>query len=117
MHQTAVLTKQQSEEAMENLRELAEVDVRSAYIEVESAKKQIEATEATYKLQEEKLRIETEKFRFGKSTILLVAQAQRDLLESRIATTRAIVTYLKSFVDLYRLEGSLLERRGLSLAE
>ena len=117
LHRNAALTKKQSEEAMENLKELAEVDVRSAYIEVTSSKKQIEATEATYTLQEEKLRIETEKFRFGKSTTLLVSQAQRDLLESRIAKTKAVITYLKSFVDLYRLEGSLLERRGISLTE
>ncbi len=116
-HQNAALTKKQSEEAMENLKELAEVDVRSAYIEVTSSKKQIEATEATYTLQEEKLRIEREKFRFGKSTTLLVSQAQRDLLQSRIAKTKAVITYLKSFVDLYRLEGSLLERRGISLTE
>ena len=117
LHRNAVLTKRQLEEALENLKELAEVDVRSAYIEVENARKQIEATEATHALQQEKLRIETEKFRFGKSTTLQVAQSQRDLLESRIAKTRAIVTYLKSFVDLYRLEGSLLERRGITLVE
>lgn len=117
LHLNATLSKRQLEEAMENLKQLAEVDIRSAYIEVERAKKQIEATEATYTLQEEKLRTETEKFRFGKSTTLLVAQAQRDLLESRIAKTKAIVTYLKSFVELYRLEGSLLERRGIALAE
>ncbi len=116
-HRNAALTKEQSEAAMENLKQLAEVDVRSAYIEVERAKKQIEATEATYTLQKEKLRIETEKFRFGKSTTLLVAQAQRDLLASRISQTQTIVTYLKSFVDLYRLEGSLLERRGISLID
>lgn len=116
-HQNAVLTKKQLEEAMTNLKELAEVDVRSAYIEVENTKKQIEATEATYALQEEKLRIEREKFRFGKSTTLQVTQSQRDLLESRIAKTKAIVAYLKSFVDLYRLEGSLLERRGITPVE
>jgi outer membrane protein TolC len=116
-HEQALLETRQREEAMENLKELAEVDVRSAYIEIANAKKQIEATEATYALQEEKLRIETEKFHFGKSTALQVAQTQRDLLESRIAKTQATVTYLKSFVDLYRLEGSLLERRGISLAD
>jgi outer membrane protein TolC len=117
LHRHATLSKKQLEEAMENLKQLAEVDIRSAYIEVERAQKQIDATEATYELQKEKLRTEIEKFRFGKSTTLLVAQAQRDLLESRIAQIKAIATYLKSFVELYRLEGSLLERRGISLTE
>jgi outer membrane protein len=61
------------------------------------------------------VRVETEKFRFGKSTTLLVAQAQRDLLSSQISEVITIVNYLKAFVELYLLEGSLLERRGISL--
>jgi outer membrane protein TolC len=49
----------------------------------------------------------------GKSTSLLVAQAQRDLVSSQIAEVEAVVNCLKALVDLYRLEGSLLERRGV----
>jgi outer membrane protein TolC len=69
---------------------------------------------ATRRLQEEKLRVETEKFRLGKSTSLLVGQAQRDLLVSQIEELQTVISHLKSFVDLYRLEGSLLERRGIA---
>ena len=61
------------------------------------------------------MRAETEKFRVGKSTSLLVAQTQRDLIASRISQVESIVEYLKAFVELYRLEGSLLERRGIAL--
>jgi len=68
---------------------------------------------ATRKFQEEKLRIETEKFRVGRSTNLFVAQAQRDLLASRIGEVQALVNYLKSLTRFYQLEGSLLERRGI----
>ena len=50
----------------------------------------------------------------GKSTSFLVAQAQRDLLVSRIAEVRALAGYLKELVDLYRQDGSLLERRGIA---
>jgi outer membrane protein TolC len=77
-------------------------------------REQITATAATRKFQEEKLRVETEKFRVGKSTSLLVAQAQRDLVVSQIAEIRAVANYFKALVALYRLEGSLLPRRGLS---
>jgi len=45
--------------------------------------------------------------------MFLVAQAQRDLLESQISETQAIANQLKALVELYRLEGSLLERRGI----
>jgi outer membrane protein TolC len=110
----AVAGKQQLYKALENLSQLVQVDVRSAYIEVERTQEQISATTATRKFQEEKLRAETEKFRVGKSTSLLVGQAQRDFVASQIAEIQAVANYLKSLVALYRLEGSLLQRRGLA---
>jgi len=69
---------------------------------------------ATPRFDEEKLRTETEKLRVGRSTSYLVAQAQRDLLASRIAYGRALVSYIKALINLYRLDGSLLERRGIA---
>jgi outer membrane protein TolC len=113
-HLRAVLTRQQAGEAIDNLSQLIEVDVRSAYLEIARSQEQVVATAATSKLQEEKLRSETEKFRNGKSTSLLVAQAQRDFVASQISQVQAVVNYLKSLVEIYRLEGSLLERRGIA---
>jgi outer membrane protein TolC len=113
-HLRAVLTRHQAQEAINNLSQLIEVDVRSTYLEIVRTQEQIAATAATRKLQEEKQRWETEKFRVGKSTSLLVAQAQRDLVASQISEVRAVVNYMKAFVEMYRLEGSLLERRGIA---
>ncbi len=79
-----------------------------------TSQEQVRATEATRRLQEEKLRVETEKLRVGKSTSILVAAAQRDLLSSQISEVRAVVTNLKAVIDLYRLEGSLLEHRAIA---
>ncbi len=110
----AVISRRQLLEALKNLTQLIQVDVRSAYIEATRTSEQITATAATRNFQEEKLRTETEKFRVGKSTSLLVAQAQRDLLASQIAEIQAVANYLKALVGLYRLEGSLLQRRGIS---
>ncbi|MBW2305701.1 MAG: TolC family protein [Deltaproteobacteria bacterium] len=112
-HKRATFTRKQVEEAMENLTQLVQVDVRSAYIQVNRAREQVVATGATRKFQEEKVRAETEKFRVGRSTTLLVAQAQRDLVASQISEIEAVVDYLKALVNLYRLDGSLLERRGI----
>jgi hypothetical protein len=50
----------------------------------------------------------------GRSTSFLVAQAQRDLVSSQIYEVEAVINYLKALVDLHRLEGSLLTRRGIS---
>jgi outer membrane protein TolC len=114
LHRRAKRTREQSQKALENLSQLVEVDVRTAYIEVNRTKQQIAASSATRMFDEEKLRSETEKLRVGKSTSFLVAQAQRDLLVSRIAEVRALANYLKALIDLYRLDGSLLERRRIS---
>ena len=113
-HRRALLRRDKADLALDNLKQMIELDVRSAYIEVNRTKEQISASTATRKFQEEKLRIETEKFRVGLSTNLFVAQVQRDLLSSRISEVQAVVNYLKALVKFYRLEGSLLERRGIS---
>ncbi|MBN1361682.1 MAG: TolC family protein [Sedimentisphaerales bacterium] len=110
----AAVSRQQLRLALENLIQLAQVDVRSAYIEVNRTRQQIAATTATRESQEENLRAETEKFKVGRSTSLLVAQVQRDLVASQIAETEAVANYLKALVALYRLEGSLLHRRGIA---
>ena len=110
----SVLYRKQSEEALKNLEQLVEMDVRLAVIEINRAKEQVSATAATRKLQEESLRAETEKFRVGKSTALLVARAQRDFVESKITEIDALITYLKATINLYQEEGTLLTRRGIT---
>jgi outer membrane protein len=114
LHRRARLTLEQAQHALENLAQLVEVDVRIAYIEVDRTQQQIAASSVTRRFDEEKLSIETEKLRVGKSTSFLVAQAQRDLLVSRIAEVRALANYLKALIELFRHDGSLLERRGIS---
>jgi len=110
----ARLTRDQLNEAVTNLAQLVQSDVRGAYVSVIRTQEQTSATAVTRRLQEEKVRAETEKFRVGKSTSLLVAQVQRDLLSSRINEIQAVVNHLIALVEFYRLEGSLLERRGIS---
>lgn len=112
--QSAHLSRDQQLESIKNLSQLAELDVRTAMLEVNRLREQVSATAVTRRLQEETLRAEMEKFRVGKSTTLLVGQAQRDLLSSQITEIQAVVNYLKAFADLYRLEGTLLERRGIT---
>jgi len=112
-HRHALLSREQAQKALENLSQLVEVDVRTVYIEVNRTKQQIAASSVTRKFNEETLRTETEKLRVGKSTSFVVAQAQRDLLVSRIAEVRALANYLKALIDLYRQDGSLLERRRI----
>lgn len=110
----AELNREQYGLALTNMEQLIQEDVRTAYIEVNRSIQQIDATKATRISQEEKLRSETEKFRVGKSTSLLVAQAQRDYLSSRIDEVQALTNYSIAVVNLNQVEGSLLDRYGLS---
>ena len=112
-HRSAVLTRRQLVRAIDNLAELAALEVRTACVEVERARRQVTATATTRRLREESLAAESEKFKVGKSTSFLVASAQRDLLATRLREVQAVVAHLAALVDLYRVEGSLLERRGL----
>ncbi|MBM4031074.1 MAG: TolC family protein [Planctomycetes bacterium] len=112
-HERAALTRQQLDEALANLASLVQLDVRSAYIEVERAREQVTATAATRKAREVFYAAESERFGVGAGTAFLTALAQRDLVASQIAEVEAKVSLLKGLVDLYRLEGSLLERRGI----
>jgi len=110
----AILSRQQAQDALDNLGQLIEVDVRRAYLQITSVRQQVAAAKATRELQEEKLKVETEKFNVGKSTSILVAQAQRDFLQSQIAEIQAIINYQIAVVELYRLEGTLLLRSGIA---
>ena len=112
-YERARLSREQAEKALQNLSQLVELDVRTAYVEVNRARQQIKASATTRIFSEETLRVETEKLRVGKSTSLLVAQAQKDLLVSRIAEVEALANYIKALINLYNQDGSLLERRGI----
>jgi outer membrane protein TolC len=108
--------QKQAMEAIANLRQLVHLDVRLAVNEVERLRQQIDASRATKILQEQTTQAEKERFAVGAGTALQVAQAQRDLLSSRIAEVEAIVNYRIALVQLYLVEGSLLERRGIQLS-
>ncbi|WP_319524932.1 TolC family protein [uncultured Desulfosarcina sp.] len=112
-YRRSMLNREQAQKALDNLLQLVELDVRIAYVEVNRTREQIGASATTRRFSEETLRIETEKLRVGQSTSLLVAQAQRDLLISRIAEVEALASYIKALIHLYRQDGSLLERRGI----
>lgn len=112
-HNAAGWSLEQATAALANMEQLVQVDVRSAHVDVEQASSQVKAAEATSRLRAKTLNLEQEKFRLGRSTTLLVAQAQRDLVESQIELARAVVGARKAMLDLHRLEGSILAHRGI----
>jgi outer membrane protein TolC len=108
-------SRDQAMAAIENLENMVQLDVRLAANEIERTHQQIEASRVTREMEEQTLTAEQERFSVGDTTSLLVAQAQRDLLVSRLAEIEAIVEYRIALVNLFLVEGSLLERRGITL--
>lgn len=114
-HRRSQLSLTQSEEALRNLIHLIEEEVQVALVEVQRTREQIAATRVTHRYAEEVLRSEREKFKIGRSTAILVSQAQRDLLASQIAETEATTNHRKAHIDLDLSKGSLLEARGIEI--
>jgi outer membrane protein TolC len=113
--QAALASRLQAASAVANLEQIVAYDVRLAINEVERARQQISASSTTRVLQERTAEAERERFEAGVGTSLLVAQAQRDLLEAEIAEVAAVVEYRLALIGLYLAEGSLLERRGITI--
>jgi len=105
--------QEQAVVAVENLRLKIGRTIRLAANEFERALKQIDASAETRRLQTLTVESEIERFRVGTGTALQVAQAQRDLLSSRIDEQQARVAARLALLQLYLAEGSLLQRRGI----
>lgn len=111
----AYASREQAAKAVSNLEQLVRLDVRLAANEVARARQQMTASAATRELQEAVAEAEQERLDVGSSTTLQVAQAQRDLLQAQINEVEAVISYRLALIDLYLAEGSLLERRGITV--
>ncbi len=109
----ALASRDQALLAIGNLEQLIELDVLLADNEARRARDQIRASRITRELQEKTAQAEQERFSVGSSTALLVAQAQRDLLDAQIAEVEAAVAYRLALIQAHLAEGTLLERRGI----
>lgn len=114
VHLQSTTARDQRELALQNLEQLAELDVRSAFAEVKRAEEQIGAARATRLLQEAAQVAERENFLVGKSTATLLSRAQRDLVSAQIEEVRSVVNLRKALIDLYRQDGTLLTYRGIT---
>lgn len=102
-----------AEQAILNLQQIIQIEVRSAIIEIQRTRRLIESTEVTRRLREAELAAEIEKFRVGRSTQLLVNQAQRDLTTAQLQEVSARVAHIRAYLELYRADGTALQRRGI----
>ena len=114
-HLRAQFQEERAKAAIFNLEQMLEVEVRQACIEVERQWERHQATQAAVRAREEELRIEEDRYSVGMSTNLDVLQIQRNLIAAQVAEVTARVDYIRALTQLYRAEGTLLERRGIAL--
>ena len=109
-------TEEQARESVANLRSLVRYDVLIALNELDRSHKQVVASAETSRFREKALEAESARYEVGASAVLAVALAQRDLLQSSIDEIEARVAFRIAKIRLYLAEGSLLERRGLTIS-
>jgi outer membrane protein TolC len=113
----AEISKERSQIAAESAEQDVRVDVRTAVRAVESGAKRVAAAHANTVLQQKTVDAELKKFDNGMSTSFEVLRIQTDLSDAQVAEIRAVLDYNKSLADLERAKGTLLEAKGLKLAD
>lgn len=112
-HRRANFQRIMAEEAIRNYCQVIDVEVRTAVLEIERTSRLIYSTKVTEELRRRQLEAETEKFRVGRSTQIEVSQAQRDYVQSQLDRVTAEVANINAYLELYRVEGTALQRRGI----
>ncbi len=116
-YQSARLELDRAVTNLRNQEQSIRVEVRQAVRNVDSGVQRIEAARISTELQRKKLDAEQRKFANGMSTSFEVLSFQRDLANAELAEIRAALDYVKALTALERAKGTLLEARGLTLAE
>lgn len=112
-HRRASFQKLLAEEAVRNFCQIIDVEVRTAILEIERTSRLIYSTKVTEELRRRQLDAEMEKFRVGRSTQIEVSQTQRDYVQSQLDRVIAEVANINAYLELYRVEGTALQRRGI----
>jgi outer membrane protein TolC len=105
----------QSEQSLENLKNLITLGIRNSLREVETNRKRIDVTQTSVEYEEAKLDAEQKRFDVGMATSHDVLEFQRDLADSRANHLRAIIDYNKALIDLELAKGSLLQRHQIQI--
>jgi outer membrane protein TolC len=91
------------------------LQIDDAINQARSSFERVEATAAASSFAAAALDAEEKKLASGKSTSFEVLSLQRDLTTARNAEIRALVDYNKALTQLALAEGTILERRGITV--
>src|SRR5260370_16081104 len=116
-NQHAILALRQIEAQLQQLKNLAVVDVRTAYITLQQDRVQVATASEARKLQQETFDAEQKKYQLRASTVYNVILTQRDLVTAQGAELRALANLLEAKAQYERAVASTLDVNRVSIAD
>jgi outer membrane protein TolC len=113
----SLLVQRQLETQMQQLRNVALLDVRNTYIALSQDRAQVEAASKARELQQQTFDAEQKKYQLGASTVYLVIQTQRDLISAQGTELRALANLEEAKANYERAVGRTLEVNRVTIAD
>lgn len=116
-NQRAILTLRQLEAQLQQLKNAALLDVRNSFIALTQDRAQVEAASKARELQQQTFDAEQKKYQLGASTVYLVIQTQRDLINAQGTELRALANLVEAKANYERAIGRTLEVNRVTIAD
>src|SRR5438309_1581107 len=116
-NQRAILTQRYLEAQLQQLKNAAMLDVRNTYIALTQDRAQVDAASKARELQQQTFDAEQKKYQLGASTVYLVIQTQRDLINAQGTELRALAHLAESKATYERAVGRTLEVNRVTIAD
>ena len=116
-NQRSILTLRQLEAQLQQLKNAALLDVRITYIALEQDRARVEAAAKARELQQQTFDAEQKKYQLGASTVYLVIQTQRDLIQAQGTELRALADLVEAKANYERAVGRTLEVNRVTIAD
>ena len=116
-NQRAILTQRQLEAQLQLLKNAALLDVRNSFIALTQDRAQVEAASKARELQQQTFDAEQKKYQLGASTVYLVIQTQRDLINAQGTELRALANLVEAKANYERAIGRTLEVNRVTIAD
>ncbi len=116
-NQRAILTQRWLEAQLQQLKNAALLDVRNMYIALTQDRAQVDAASKARELQQQTFDAEQKKYQLGASTVYLVIQTQRDLINAQGTELRALANLAEAKANYERAIGRTLEVNRVTIAD
>jgi outer membrane protein len=116
-NQRAILTQRYLEAQLQQMKNAALLDVRNTYIALTQDRAQVDAASKARELQQQTFEAEQKKYQLGASTVFLVIQTQRDLIQAQGTELRALASLVEAKANYERAVGRTLEVNRVTIAD